>query len=214
MIDQGLLRSVRAELAALDFSDEVERISELRSEIADLEGAIEAGRARMAEIDRHGAKASPAPAVADALLSGGSIATITRADESLAAERKALPGALADLQARIRAKEIEISQIQTVTKEKFEPVARPLVDEIMRAAREAGEEIRQCLAGLEAVYAKTLTGGNELAALRRGVEGITADYTLLPRTSAVAAPASLEETLAVLQDKVIPRPDYQAMRVT
>lgn len=195
-----IIRDGASRVAALDFSAENERISELRAEIAKLDAGIERGTTRLHEIGRSlsGNAIVDSSAVANALLDEGETALLSPNKEMLDAERSGLQSGLRDLRQRREDALLEVDKIRRECRQKAGQQLVSIVPALEAKAKAAAAELVEMYAIVEA-----LKSGFDLpihglsSELDFAVDGC-AGYRRLVAGQAVDVPAYVSEVFAKL----------------
>jgi hypothetical protein len=205
-MDTKILSETAAAFAALDFTVENGRITEIEAEIARLHAKIGEADERCAEITRTLADyvGPDAGAVADALLADVSPMVAASAGpvrEDLEAERASLRSGIGELRQRVEAARAEISTIEQETFRRVSEVTRPVIAALIADASAAAAQIVKIYAGLAAVSRATRAGAGERIRVEYALEGILTPGGLLPRPKTIEVPAEIVELLSGLKDK-------------
>lgn len=205
-MDTKTLKQTTAALAALDFTAKNERITELEAQISELQTAMDRGEARCTEISQALVKGGrpDARAIADALLSDASPISAAAAGpnrEAMEEERTSLREGIRNLRHRREDIEAELATIQGEAMSKVAGAAKPLVDEIMRKAREAAETLPALYAALYAVNFAARTARGDLETLRDAIDAISGSNRLLAYRKTEEVPCEIVTALRALADK-------------
>jgi hypothetical protein len=163
-------------IAALNFSNEVEVVSQLLGESAKITEAIERANARLGEIGyalNSRPQGEAGREVADALLDGAepaqAAALATASREALLIERANLSAGMADLKRREQAISREVGELQNAARARLAEPLQPLIDAVMADAKTAADNIGRAFAVLQALSISTRTGTSEAAKLSQAV---------------------------------------------
>jgi chromosome segregation ATPase len=195
-----IIRDGAARVAALDFTAENERISELRAEIAKLDAGIERGTTKLHEIGRQlsGKPSVDSTAVADALLDEGETALLAPNREMLDAERSGLQVGLRDLRQRRENAVLEVDKIRRECRQKAGQQLASLVPVLETRAKAAAAELVEIYAiveGLKSAFDLPIHGLS--SEINFAVDGC-AGYRRLVSGQAVDVPAYVSEAFAKL----------------
>lgn len=186
-----ILQDARRRIAALDFTAENDRIAAIDQQLADIQAAVERGKARREEVNQllrpfagaHHLALAPAlneldgRGIATALLSGTSTADAakartTRAD--LEEEQAALRDGIAELMQQQQDLQVERDAVRrSAARRSFEEL-RPLCSAYEAQAKAAAETIVQCFAAMSAIGRVTSSnppGFNAVASAVGGLRG-------------------------------------------
>jgi chromosome segregation ATPase len=205
-MDTKILNETASAFAALDFSTENARITEIEAEISRLHAKIGEADERCAEITRALVDfAGPdSKAVADALLADVApmaAATAGPGREDLEAERASLRSGIGELRQRVESARAKIAKIEGQAFSKANQASQQLIGALIADAREAASRIVDIYAALSAISAATKGGAGERNRVEYAVEGITLPGSLLTRARSFDVPAEIVEVLGNLSDK-------------
>lgn len=217
-IDQKAMKATEAAFRALDVEPENQRIAELPSDVASIEAAIGRAEARRDEISAllhprgpsAGAPiaANPGVALADALMTLDPAEAIDaqHKEEDLRAEFKQLGEGMAELRRRAERLRQEILTVQKEADRKAYEAARPLMEELVAEAQDAGRRIAETSAALKALSAATGLNPPMANQLKAAVDALTVNQGFggLLQGNAdreQAAPAEITALLAHLEGK-------------
>ncbi len=193
--------------AALDFTNENERIAALRAELAEIDTALDrAETARRETVRLLGANRGPdGPAVADALIGGADVlgaVALGRTDEELRQEQASLRAAIGELNDRAAAVRDEIKEIQAAALASVADCSKPLADAIAEDMRDAAERLIEGYAAIAAL-SDAMKGhhGDIALAGRIAVDALHGMNKLLPDRRTLDVPPAMVEALQALQGK-------------
>lgn len=195
-----IIRDGAARVAALDFSAENERISELRAEIAKLDAGIEKGTTKLHEIGRQlsGKPSVDSAAVADALLDEGETALLAPNKEMLDAERTGLQAGLRDLRQRREDATLEVDRIKRECRQKAGQQLASIVPALEAKAKAAAAELVEVYTMVEALKSGFDLPIHDLSSeIDFAVDGV-AGYRRLVPGQAVDVPAYLTDAFSKL----------------
>lgn len=189
-------------VAALDFSSEVEVVSQLLAESAKIAEAIERANARLGEIGyalNSRPESEAGREVADALLDGAepaqAAALATASREALLIERANLSAGMADLKRREQAISREVGELQNAARARLAEPLQPLIDAVMADAMAAADNIARAFAVLQALSIATKTGAGEAAKLSQAVARLR-NSELIGPSPRLDVPEGVAEILA------------------
>ena len=206
MIETTILNTARDAFAAIDVSEENERIAELEAERGRIDSAIASAQARVAEISTELAEyapADPAVAMADALLADASPTMAADAGldrEALVAERAKLNGATGELRRRQDDAYNEIRAVQGRAFHKVQGAAQPMIAALVADARAAAERIAANYAMLDAINGATRAGNVERNAVGLAAARVMASDGLI-RRGPITVDSAIGAALRALQGK-------------
>ena len=201
------LEAAAAAFAALDLSAENARIAEIEVNIAQLETAEKTAREQCTAVARDIAefRGPSGGAVADALLAGhdpSDVAVLAPDLASLEKEKAAMMAGARSLAERQLDAIAEINEMKRAAKSKLQPIAQPLVDELVEVATALGERLLAIFASLSAISTTTGVGWREARAVGLIVSGAVDDHgLLLSLRGSVEAPAEVITALRALDGK-------------
>ena len=195
-----------ATLAGLDFSEENAKIADLQQQVAELQSAIDRGEARCTEISQSLAKGDrpDGRAVADALLAertAQAAAVAGPSREAMEEERAALREGLRDLRDRMRDVEGEITSVKRLAMHDASEAAQPLIDDLIRQAREAIAVLPALYGALYATNMATHGGRRQFEDFWEILRSIPSQNGISPLPRVIEVPAEIANALKGLADK-------------
>jgi hypothetical protein len=203
MLDKDTLAQVSDAFAALDFSEETERLAALNATTAEIGDADTKARKRIGELDAliRDYREPSGDEVAAALLDGSDAKTAATAGVSLATlqdERARLLPALNALRHKSEDVRVEAGDVRSAIATKVRDAAKPLADAIIADARTAVERLADCYASLGAIAAMGApvdSRANDIAKVINAAAGLAGNTRIYP------VPAEITAVLSSLEGK-------------
>lgn len=204
MISANVIKAATAAFAQLDTSAEDAKIAEIEQLIADKQHAIDTANHRVGELhDEIRNYSGPSGReIARALMeaSTASVAALASPNvDALKTERANLQAGIGELNRDIVDLRAEIQTVQNAASTRAGVAAQPLVDEMMKAAREHAEAVVAIRAGVIAIArAVSRHGLREQGALKTAFDGLVGQWGLLEHRKAYPVPAEIITALRAL----------------
>lgn len=204
-----VLKTTKAALEALDFTEENARYAEIEAELAGFTEAQNKIRARTEEIDLalrdiRDLNAQDAAAAADRLLDGGNVKDIAQAvstEQNLRDERVSVNATYGELSRRQRELHPELQEIQGRNRQIAMQAAEPLTRTILAEARGAAERLAMAHSAMYAVTSTTRSTSAGSQALEKAFEALRDLFHATGEFPAMIIPDEIRGALMPLQDK-------------
>lgn len=164
-------------IAALDFTAEVEAVSQLSAEAAKISDAMQRAMNRLGEIgfliNSHVPEREAGREIADAMLDGEGATEAAKKHavnrDALSQERADLSAGLGELRRRENAIGQELRELQDKARDRLSDPLLPVVAEVLKEAKEAAETLTRAFAMLQGLAIATRVGTGEAGTLGQAV---------------------------------------------